>query len=57
MRGRHNIIGSEVGRPRPPVYMLRTLRLPQRPRTPRLLFGGAALAVMMLIGAAILTFV
>lgn len=30
MRDRHNIVGSEVGRPRPPVYTLRTLKLAKR---------------------------
>lgn len=32
MRERHNIIGSEVGRPRPPFYMRPGLRL-HRPRS------------------------
>lgn len=27
MRDRHNIVGSEVDRPRPPIYTLRTLKI------------------------------
>ena len=30
MRDRHNIVGSEVGRPRPPVYLGRTARLQKK---------------------------
>lgn len=30
MRDRHNIVGSEVGRPRPPIYTLRTLKIERR---------------------------
>lgn len=27
MRDRHNIVGSEVGRPRPPVYLRRAVQI------------------------------
>lgn len=49
MRGRHNIVGSEVGRPRPPVYMLRTLRLPKRRLARPLVIGGGVLLALMFV--------
>ena len=55
MRDHHNIVGSEVGRPRPPVYMLKTLRLAKRRRAMPVIFAGAVLAVLLLVGAVILT--
>lgn len=51
MRERHNIVGSEVGRPRPPVYTLRILSLAKRRSSLRWAALGmlAGLAVLMVI--------
>lgn len=56
MRERHNITGTEVGRPRPPFYMTTDVRL--RTRRPRVLrlwvlatltLGGVCFAVAALL--------
>lgn len=53
MRERHNIVGSEVGRPRPPVYTLRILSLAKRRSSLRwAALGVAAGLIVILIIAA-----
>ncbi len=56
MRDRHNIVGSEVGRPRPPYYVRADLKLRTTPGGRRwsliaavlaLAFGGFVLAVLL----------
>lgn len=53
MRERHNIVGSEVGRPRPPVYTLRILSLAKRRSSLRWAALGviAGLIVVFIIAA------
>lgn len=48
MRERHNIVGSEVGRARPPIYFRAAVR--RRPRAGR----GRFLVALMLLLAAVL---
>lgn len=48
MRERHNIIGSEVGRPRPPVY-LRAPSKVQKRRFPILRTVALGLLVLVLV--------
>ena len=50
MRDRHNIVGTEVGRPRPPFYMRPGLRL-QTKRSGAIRFW--VITVLMLIGAGV----
>lgn len=52
MRARHNIIGSEVGRTRPPVYMRTVAVHAGRRRRVRRRFGMIGLlALLILLGA------
>ena len=57
MRGRHNIVGTEVGRPRPPVYLSRPSRLesvkPQGGRRWIILLIAAGVSGLGLIIAAV----
>lgn len=51
MKERHNIVGSEVGRPRPPVYLSPTQKM-RKPRSPPAWIWIPPLAaVLLLIGA------
>lgn len=49
MRERHNIVGSEVGRPRPPVYLRLAPRVRPRRLVPVWLWALAALTAAVLI--------
>lgn len=51
MRERHNIVGSEVGHPRPPIYTLRILSLAKRRSNLRWAAWGvlAGLIIMLVI--------
>jgi hypothetical protein len=58
MRGRHNIVGTEVGRPRPPFYSSSLSRLQvTKPRSTRrwVVFSLLAAGLLGLIVAARLT--
>lgn len=58
MRGRHNIVGTEVGHPRPPFYASSLSRLQvAKPRSTRrwIVFSMLAAVLLSLIAAARLT--
>lgn len=47
MRERHNIVGSEVGRARPPIYFRAAARRGRRPGRGRLLVSLILLAIVL----------
>lgn len=50
MRERHNIVGSEVGHARPPIYFRAAARRRPRRRHGRLLFAVLIVGVLLLGG-------
>jgi len=54
MRERHNIVGSEVGHARPPIYFRAAVR--RRPRSRRGRFALAALVLALLTTGGALTY-
>jgi hypothetical protein len=51
MRERHNIVGSEVGHARPPIYFKAAVRRRPRPRRGRFVLAVLVLAVISAGGA------
>jgi hypothetical protein len=55
MRDRHNIVGSEVGRPRPPIYQSRMATI-QKPRG-SFRWGWLMLAVIIVLAIVCLSLI